>query len=56
MTYLESSPSAYEHALARLEYGLATSSRRELERALTLARACGADGITTRAQAALRHT
>jgi tetratricopeptide (TPR) repeat protein len=55
VTYLEASPSAYEHALARLEYGLATSSRRELERALTLARACGADGITTRAQKALRH-
>jgi tetratricopeptide (TPR) repeat protein len=55
VTYLEASPSAYEHAVARLEYGVATASRPELERALTLAKSCGADAIAARAAAALRQ-
>ncbi|WP_329139982.1 ATP-binding protein [Streptomyces sp. NBC_00670] len=55
VTYLETSPAAYEHAAARLEYGIATASRPELERALTLAESCGADGVAARAISALRH-
>ncbi len=49
VTYLEASPCAYEHAVARVEYGIATGSVPELERGLTLARSCGADGLTDRA-------
>lgn len=48
-TYLESSPCAYEHAVARVEYGIAAESAVELERGLTLARDCGADGLVDRA-------
>ncbi len=50
VAYLEASPCAYEHALARVEYGIAARSRTELTRGLTLARACGADGLVTRAR------
>jgi tetratricopeptide (TPR) repeat protein len=50
VAYLEASPCAYEHALARVEYGIATRSRSELNRGLTLARACGADGLVARGQ------
>ncbi|CAM5298097.1 ATP-binding protein OS=Streptomyces alboniger OX=132473 GN=CP975_30865 PE=4 SV=1 [Streptomyces alboniger] len=48
-TYLEASPCAYEHAVARVEYGIAADSAPELERGLTLARTCGADGLVDRA-------
>ncbi|MGV9883905.1 ATP-binding protein [Streptomyces sp. NPDC003006] len=48
-TYLEASPCAYEHAVARVEYGIAAGSVPELERGLTLARSCGADGLIDRA-------
>ncbi|ATL32048.1 ATP-binding protein [Streptomyces formicae] len=48
-TYLEASPCAYEHAVARVEYGIAADSAVELERGLTLARTCGADGLADRA-------
>ncbi|MEV6312721.1 AAA family ATPase [Streptomyces sp. NPDC051840] len=48
--HLEASSSAYEHALARFEYGVAISSQRELARAQKLATACGAEGLATRAQ------
>ncbi|QEU90337.1 ATP-binding protein [Streptomyces kanamyceticus] len=49
VTYLEASPCAYEHAVARVEYGIAAESAVELERGLTLARTCGADGLADRA-------
>ncbi|MGW2231355.1 ATP-binding protein [Streptomyces formicae] len=49
VTYLEASPCAYEHAVARVEYGIAADSAVELERGLTLARTCGADGLADRA-------
>ncbi|MFC4465642.1 ATP-binding protein [Streptomyces xiangluensis] len=55
VTYLEASPSAYEHALARVDYGIASRSASELEHGLTLARSCGADGLVTRAQEALER-
>ncbi|NED81766.1 hypothetical protein G3I76_16935, partial [Streptomyces sp. SID11233] len=45
VTYLEHSPCSYEHARARVEYGLVTRSRKELDRGLTLARSCGATGL-----------
>ncbi|MFE9252602.1 ATP-binding protein [Streptomyces sp. NPDC007088] len=45
VTYLETSPCAYEHARARVQYGAAVRSVAELRRGLTLARACGADGL-----------
>ncbi|MER5181185.1 AAA family ATPase [Streptomyces sp. NPDC002896] len=48
--HLEASPCAYEHAVARVEYGIAARSVAELTRGLTLARACGADGLAARAQ------
>ncbi|MFF3640838.1 ATP-binding protein [Streptomyces sp. NPDC002564] len=48
-TYLEASPCAYEHAVARVEYGIAADSAADLERGLTLARTCGADGLADRA-------
>ncbi|MFH8469448.1 ATP-binding protein [Streptomyces sp. NPDC017991] len=53
VTYLEASPCAYEHAAARVEYGIASRSRTEITRGLTLAQSCGADGLVTRARAAL---
>ncbi|MER6456761.1 AAA family ATPase [Streptomyces sp900105245] len=53
VTYLEASPCQYEHAAARVEYGIAARSVAELERGLDLARACGADGLVTQAQQAL---
>ncbi|MGW1161342.1 ATP-binding protein [Streptomyces sp. NPDC002519] len=53
VTCLEASPCAYEHAVARVEYGVATRSAAELNRGLTLARSCGADGLADRAQEAL---
>ncbi|WP_053912889.1 AAA family ATPase [Streptomyces sp. TP-A0875] len=53
VTYLEASPCQYEHAAARVEYGLATRSPSELERGLALARSCGADGLAARAAGAL---
>ncbi|GHH82489.1 hypothetical protein GCM10018793_42460 [Streptomyces sulfonofaciens] len=51
--YLEASPCAYEHALARVEYGIAARSAAELCRGLALARACGADGLVARAEEVL---
>lgn len=48
--HLEASSSAYEHALARLEYGIAIRSPRELARAQKLAVTCGAEALATRAQ------
>jgi tetratricopeptide (TPR) repeat protein len=56
VAHLEMSPSGYEHAAARLEHGLATGSTTELERALTLAEACGADGVAAGARDALGQT
>ncbi|MFD6291852.1 ATP-binding protein [Streptomyces sp. NPDC060205] len=56
VTYLEASPCAYEHAAARVEYGIASRSRTEITRALTLAESCGADGLVTRARDALTAT
>ncbi|MFV5993770.1 ATP-binding protein [Streptomyces sp. NPDC056231] len=50
--HLEASPSAYEHALARVDYGIAIRSRRELARAQKLATACGAEALATRAHQA----
>ncbi|MEV6016792.1 AAA family ATPase [Streptomyces sp. NPDC051997] len=54
VTYLEASPCQYEHAAARIEYGIASRSVTELNKGLTLARTCGADGLVTKAEAALR--
>lgn len=48
--HLEASSSAYEHALARFDHGVAIRSRQELARAEKLATACGAEGLATRAQ------
>jgi tetratricopeptide (TPR) repeat protein len=53
VTYLEASPCAYEHAQARVEYGIAARSLAELNRGLTLARVCGADGLAARAREVL---
>ncbi|MFD9905544.1 ATP-binding protein [Streptomyces sp. NPDC059063] len=50
VTYLEASPCAYEHAVARVEYGIASGRVEELERGLALARTCGADGLAARAE------
>ncbi|CAL9360604.1 hypothetical protein SUDANB6_00655 [Streptomyces sp. enrichment culture] len=50
---LEASPCQYEHAAARVEYGIAARSPAELERGLDLARSCGADGLAARAEEAL---
>ncbi|MBN0048601.1 AAA family ATPase [Streptomyces actuosus] len=50
VTYLETSPCQYEHAAARVEYGIAARSDAELRRGLALARSCGADGLVARAQ------
>lgn len=53
VTYLEASPCQYEHAAARVEYGIASRSAAELERGLALARSCGADGLAARARQVL---
>ncbi|MFV0132640.1 ATP-binding protein [Streptomyces sp. HMX87] len=53
VAYLEASPCQYEHAAARVEYGLAARSAAELERGLALARSCGADGLVARVREAL---
>ncbi|MGV9452023.1 ATP-binding protein [Streptomyces sp. NPDC003635] len=50
VTFLEASPCQYEHAAARIEYGIASRSTAELTRGLTLARKCGADGLVTQAE------
>lgn len=50
VTYLEASPCQYEHAVARVEYGIASGAVEELERGLALARACGADGLAALAE------
>jgi tetratricopeptide (TPR) repeat protein len=54
VAYLESSPCQYEHAAARIEYGIAARSATDLERGLDLAVSCGADGLAERARAALK--
>ncbi|MFG2352981.1 ATP-binding protein [Streptomyces sp. NPDC048521] len=53
VTYLEASPCQFEHAAARVEYGIAAGSVAELDRGLDLARACGADGLVRQAREAL---
>ncbi|MET9152136.1 ATP-binding protein [Streptomyces griseoflavus] len=53
VTYLEASPCQYEHAAARVEYGILARSVPDLERGLALARSCGADGLAERARAEL---
>ncbi|MGC9495594.1 ATP-binding protein [Streptomyces sp. WG7] len=53
VTYLEASPCQYEHAAARVEYGIAARSAAELRRGLALADSCGADGLVARAREAL---
>ncbi|GGV74384.1 hypothetical protein GCM10015535_03100 [Streptomyces gelaticus] len=50
--HLEASPSAYEHALALVDYGIAIGSPRELARAHKLATACGAESLANRAHQA----
>ncbi|MGW4568509.1 ATP-binding protein [Streptomyces sp. NPDC004561] len=54
VTYLEASPCQYEHAAARIEYGIAAGSVTELDRGLDLARSCGADGLVAQARQALQ--
>jgi tetratricopeptide (TPR) repeat protein len=53
VAYLEISPCQYEHAAARVEYGILSRSASELNRGLALARSCGADGLAARAAAVL---
>ncbi|MER5435488.1 AAA family ATPase [Streptomyces sp. NPDC002588] len=53
VTYLEASPCQFEHAAARIEYGILSRSIAELNRGLTLARASGADGLVRKAEQAL---
>jgi tetratricopeptide (TPR) repeat protein len=53
VAYLEASPCQYEHAAARVEYGIVARSSAELRRGLTLAKQCGADGLVAQAEAAL---
>jgi tetratricopeptide (TPR) repeat protein len=53
VAYLEASPCQYEHAAARIEHGIAARSVPELNRGLTLARSCGADGLVAQAEEAL---
>ncbi|MFE6517129.1 ATP-binding protein, partial [Streptomyces sp. NPDC057748] len=50
--HLEASPSAYEHALALVDHGIAIRSPRELARAHKLATACGAESLANRAHQA----
>ncbi|MBT2492981.1 AAA family ATPase [Streptomyces sp. ISL-96] len=54
VAFLEGSPCAYEHAVARVEYGIAARSERELAKGLALAEQCSADGLVKRAREALR--
>ncbi|MFH9060181.1 ATP-binding protein [Streptomyces coeruleorubidus] len=54
VAYLESSPCQYEHAAARIEYGIAARSAADLHRGLDLAVSCGADGLAERARTALK--
>ncbi|MFR9799400.1 ATP-binding protein [Streptomyces sp. MS06] len=53
VAYLESSPCQFEHAAARVEYGVVARSAAELRRGLALARSCGADGLAARAERVL---
>jgi hypothetical protein len=53
VAYLEASPCQYEHAAARVEYGIVAGSPAELRRGLTLAKSCGADGLVAQAEVAL---
>ncbi|MFF7971357.1 AAA family ATPase [Streptomyces sp. NPDC007905] len=53
VAYLEASPCQYEHAAARVEYGIATRSVAELNRGMALARSCGADGLVAQAREVL---
>ncbi|MGY6026944.1 ATP-binding protein [Streptomyces spinosirectus] len=53
VAYLEASPCQYEHAAARVEYGIAARSVAELNRGLALARSCGADGLVAKARGVL---
>ncbi|MCF3129411.1 ATP-binding protein [Streptomyces olivochromogenes] len=53
VAYLEASPCQYEHAAARVEYGIAARSVAELNRGLALARSCGADGLVAQAREVL---
>ncbi|MFJ5271623.1 ATP-binding protein [Streptomyces sp. NPDC088358] len=53
VAYLEASPCQYEHAAARVEYGIAARSVSELNKGLTLARSCGADGLVAKAEGVL---
>jgi tetratricopeptide (TPR) repeat protein len=53
VAYLEASPCQYEHAAARVEYGILARSASELDRGLALARSCGADGLAAQATAVL---
>jgi tetratricopeptide (TPR) repeat protein len=53
VAYLEASPCQYEHAAARVEYGIASRSVAELNRGMALARSCGADGLVAQAREAL---
>ncbi|MFF4833501.1 ATP-binding protein [Streptomyces sp. NPDC001315] len=53
VAYLESSPCQYEHAAARVEYGIAARSVADLNRGLALARSCGADGLVAQAREVL---
>ncbi|MEU7057661.1 AAA family ATPase [Streptomyces sp. NPDC046197] len=50
VAYLEASPCQYEHAAARVEFGIAARSVAELNRGLALARSCGADGLVAQAR------
>ncbi|QOV34141.1 AAA family ATPase [Streptomyces ferrugineus] len=53
VAYLEASPCQYEHAAARVEYGIAARSSAELRRGIALAQTCGADGLVLQAETAL---
>ncbi|GGQ75305.1 hypothetical protein GCM10010216_41620 [Streptomyces flaveolus] len=53
VAYLEASPCQYEHAAARVEYGIAARSKAELDRGLALAASCGSDGLVAKAREAL---
>ncbi|MFF4250152.1 ATP-binding protein [Streptomyces sp. NPDC001663] len=55
VAYLEASPCQYEHAAARVEYGIAARSVAELNRGLALARSCGADGLVGQAREVLEN-
>ncbi|MGW7412080.1 ATP-binding protein [Streptomyces sp. NPDC054863] len=52
---LKESPSAYEHAAARVELGVAARSRTELEKGRDHARNCGAAALVASADRALRE-